>query len=82
MLYGCISNAGITGTSAWLAADSVCGDIEDIAKTLLLDFSCSLTLLEDTLAGVGVDADLFGIDPNTFSEANGLKYYTVLTMLI
>ena len=69
--------AGITGTSAWLAAARG-GDIEDIAKSVVVG-QVAPNFLEDTLAGVGVDADLFGIDPNTFSEAMTEIQPTVLS---
>ena len=44
------------------------GDVEDIIKGAVLQEVILDTFLEDTFASVGIDADLLGIDPDTFSE--------------
>ena len=44
------------------------GDWKDIAKGQLAS-QISVPLLEDTLATLGVDADLLGIDPETFTDS-------------
>lgn len=58
--------AAVTGTTPYLTAARG-GDFEDIAKSIVAK-QVAPDILENTLASVGVDADLFGIDPDTFSE--------------
>ena len=58
--------AAVTGTTPYLTAARG-GDFEDIAKSIVAQ-QVAPDILENTLASVGVDADLFGIDPDTFSE--------------
>ena len=58
--------AAVTGTTPYLTAARG-GDFEDIAKSIVAK-QVAPDILENTLASVGVDADLFGINPDTFSE--------------
>ena len=58
--------AAVTGTTPYLTAARG-GDFEDIAKSIVAQ-QVAPDILENTLASLGVDADLFGIDPDTFSE--------------
>ena len=58
--------AAVTGTTPYLTAARG-GDFEDIAKSIVAK-QVAPDILENTLASVNVDADLFGIDPDTFSE--------------
>lgn len=59
----------ITGNPLLSAAGTIAagGDLEDIIKGVAIS-SVTPNILEDTLANVGIDADLFGLDPNTFTE--------------
>ena len=43
------------------------GDLEDVAKSVIAS-TVAPDILENTLGNLGVDADLFGIDAETFSE--------------
>ena len=44
------------------------GDLEDIAKGYVVG-KITAPILEDTFASLGIDADLLGIDPETFSDS-------------
>lgn len=66
--------ASITG-NPWLSAASTVaagGDLEDAIKGAATTYAAgqiTAPILEDTLSVFGVDADLFGIDPEEFSES-------------
>ena len=59
--------AAVTGTSDLLAAGRG-GDIGDILEGAIIG-SVAPDFLETGLGKLGIDADLFGIDPNTFSDS-------------
>ncbi len=69
----------ITGNPLLSAAGTIAagGDLEDIIKGVVVS-SITPNILEDTLANVGIDADLFGLDPNTFTEGLGNVQETLL----
>ena len=57
------------------------GDLEDIFKSVAigeLTGAIGGDFLEDTLANLGVDADLFGLDAETFTEGLGNVQETIL----
>lgn len=73
----------ITGNPLLTAAGTamVGGDIEDIIKSYAvgeLTGAIGGDFLEDTLANLGVDADLFGLDAETFTEGLGNVQQTML----
>ncbi len=75
-----ISIAGaITGNPLLNAAGTLAagGDLEDVIKSDAIS-SVIPNILEDTLANVGIDADLFGLDPNTFTEGLGNVQETLI----
>ena len=59
--------AAVTGTSDLLSAGRG-GDIGDILEGAVIG-SVAPDFLETGLGKLGIDADLFGIDPNTFSDS-------------
>ena len=60
----------ITGNPVFKAAGTLAqgGDVEDLAKSYVAS-EISAPVLEDALAEFGVDADLLGIDSETFSDS-------------
>jgi hypothetical protein len=60
----------ITGNPVLTAAGTALqgGDLEDIAKGYVVG-KITAPILEDTFASLGVDAELLGIDPDTFSDS-------------
>ena len=60
----------ITGNPVLTAAGTALqgGDLEDIAKGYVVG-KITAPILEDTFASLGIDADLLGVDPETFSDS-------------
>jgi len=56
------------------------GYVGDVVGDVVSGFTADIpvNLIEDTLANVGIDADLFGLDPNTFTEGLGNVQGTLL----
>lgn len=69
----------ITGNPLLSAAGTIAagGDIGDIVKNMAIS-TVTPDILETTLADLGVDADLFGLDPETFTKGLGNVQETIL----
>ena len=69
----------ITGNPLLSAAGTIAagGDIGDIVKSMAIS-TVTPDILETTLADLGVDADLFGLDPETFTKGLGNVQETIL----
>ena len=69
----------ITGNPLLSAAGTIAagGDIGDIVKSMAIS-TVTPDILETTLADLGVDADLFGLDPETFTRGLGNVQETIL----
>jgi len=69
----------ITGNPLLSAAGTIAagGDIGDIVKSMAIS-TITPDILETTLADLGVDADLFGLDSETFTKGLGNVQETIL----
>jgi hypothetical protein len=69
----------ITGNRLLSAAGAIAGggDIKEIVESIAIS-TVTPDILETTLADLGVDADLFGLDPETFTRGLGNIQGTIL----
>ena len=62
-----VANPTLSPLISGATAIATGGDLEDVAKSVIAS-NIAPDILENTLGNLGVDADLFGIDSNVFSE--------------